>query len=448
MYKLRDNQQDSMFNIEAFLNGPEKSTIVVAPVAFGKSICIANTAILIDSPIVVIQSSKELLIQNYKKYTSYGFEAQIFSSSLKSRKIGKVTFATIGSIVKYAQYFKEIGVKHVIVDECDYAPKSSNQIGIFCKAINAKKIIGFTATPLYLVNGKNGNSLKMLTDVRSSVFKSICHVTQCKEMVDKGYWTPIDYRHVDVNTSMLKLNSTGNDYTSETLRQFIQDNDITKHVIYFCERMKKAESILVFVDSIDYAEELCKILPNSVAIHSKLSSDERDEKVNGFKSRKYRIAINVGVLAVGFDFPELQVIIHARPTNSIRIWYQTIGRVVRLAEGKDICLVVDLSGNLAKFGKIEDLVYEYHPAYGWILKNHRQILSTNSIIEADAVKRISRLAIGDYQIPFGKFKGKSLKFLFFEDKRYLTWLASDQFVPHFASGVECKSKVKDFLNIA
>ncbi len=446
MEELRPYQKKSLEKIKEFLDGSEKSTILVAPTGAGKSYLIAESAILINSPLIVVQPSAIILNQNYKKYTSYGFKAEIFSASLNIRKIGRVTFVTIGSVIKYVHLFKKMEVKHVIVDENDYAPKSKNQIGVFCKALGAKKIIGFTATPLSLKTTSVGSSLKMLNETRGSIFKNICHVIQCKEMVANGFWTPIDYRHVDVNTSMLKLNSTGNDYTTETLHEFLEQNQISKHIYGLCQRMEKAKHILVFVDSIDYAEEMASHIPNSVAIHSKLNSSTRDEYVSGFVSGKYRVAINVGVLAVGFDFPQLQVIIHARPTNSVRIWYQTIGRIVRIHPDKKICVVMDLSGNLKKFGKIEDLTYVHDPRFGYYLRNASRILTTNTKIDAWKREKAVHSTHAGYIMPIGKYAGKRLLWIYEQDKKYLEWIAFGEFTPTMQSAIEAKEIIMKYLS--
>lgn len=343
--------------------------------------------------------------------------------------------------------FRIMGVKHICIDECDHGSKTSNQIGKFLKALKVKKVIGFTATPLSLNNTMAGSTLKMLNETRGSIFKNICHVTQTQAMVENRYWTPIDYRNVDVNTSMLKLNTTQNDYTQESLREYLEQNNISKHIFHYCEKMQKAKHILVFVDSIDYAEEMAEKIPSSVCIHSKLSTSERDEKIAGFRSGKYRVAINVGILAVGFDFPKLQVIIHARPTNSLRIWYQTVGRIVRIHPDKTICLVLDLSGNLAKFGKIEDLKFVNHPDFGWFLQNKDRNLTTNPRIEA--YKTTKRLASSakNYIIAFGKYKdkNKTIESVYNEDKRYLEWVAFGEFSPFTPDAIKLKQMAQAYL---
>ena len=333
----------------------------------------------------------------------------------------------------------------IIVHNCDYAGKSSNQMGVFCKALKVKKLIGFTATPLVLQTSMGGTKLRMMNETQSSMFKNICHVIQCSEMVKNGYWTPIQYRSDSVNTTMLKLKDTGTEYTEETMNEFLQENKIARRIYDLCERLAKAKHILVFVDSIEFADELVKHIPNAVSIHSKLSDKDRDEYVAGFLSGKYRIAINVGVLAVGFDFPELEVIIHARPTNSVRIWYQTVGRIVRTHPNKPICLVYDISGNLKKFGKIEELVYVFDPRFGWFLRNASRILSSNAKIDAWRYERSITSSYAKYKMPRGKYIGADLLTIYERDKQYLEWIAYGEFTPTQTLGIQAKEIVMKYL---
>lgn len=56
----------------------------------------------------------------------------------------------------------------------------------------------------------------------------------------------------------------------------------------------------------------------------------------------------------GFDFPALDTVVFARPTMSLRVWYQSVGRIIRPYKGKK-GWVIDLGGNLERFGRVEDL---------------------------------------------------------------------------------------------
>lgn len=99
MYKLRPYQQIAVDNAIDHLNSKTtKKGIIVAPTGAGKSLYIAEIVNRLKEPCLVLQPNKELLAQNYEKYTSYGNEASIFSASLNSKEIGHVTFGTIGSV--------------------------------------------------------------------------------------------------------------------------------------------------------------------------------------------------------------------------------------------------------------------------------------------------------------------------------------------------------------
>ena len=64
---------------------------------------------------------------------------------------------------------------------------------------------------------------------------------------------------------------------------------------------------------------------------------------------------NVGVLTTGFDYPELDTIVMARPTMSLALWYQIVGRAIRPHPNKEAGWIVDLCGNLKRFGEVKDL---------------------------------------------------------------------------------------------
>ena len=131
---------------------------------------------------------------------------------------------------------------------------------------------------------------------------------------------------------------------------------------------------MIFVPSISEAEYVCSILQDSATVHSKLKKKERGKIIEDFKSGKIRYIVNVGVLLVGFDYPEIDMIILARPTLSLSVYYQAIGRGVRLHEDKKDCLVVDLVGNFKRFGKIGDLIIE-DGEEGWGVYSNGKLLT-------------------------------------------------------------------------
>jgi DNA repair protein RadD len=106
---------------------------------------------------------------------------------------------------------------------------------------------------------------------------------------------------------------------------------------------------------------------------------ERERIINDFKSGKTKVVVNVGVLAIGFDYPELDTIVMARPTKSLALYYQICGRAIRPYKNK-VSWFVDLCGNIKRFGKVSDLkLVEPKPNLWQVSSRGRQL--TNVIFQ-------------------------------------------------------------------
>jgi DNA repair protein RadD len=91
---------------------------------------------------------------------------------------------------------------------------------------------------------------------------------------------------------------------------------------------------------------------------------DRERILSNFKSGKTKVVVNVGVLTTGFDYPELDTVVIARPTKSLALYYQMIGRAIRPFPGKN-GWAVDLCGNIKRFGKVDDLTLEEPKSNQW-----------------------------------------------------------------------------------
>jgi DNA repair protein RadD len=364
--KLRQNQVEPVaIGVEFFKTPKMKPSIIVAPTAFGKSIVIAAIAKELGEKLLVLQPSKELLEQNYNKFITLGGEASIYSASMGSKELGDVTYATIGSIINIARKFKEMGVSKIIIDECDRYPRNkSGQLRRFVDGIKATHILGLTATPLKLQTnmGETGpySKLVMLTN-RSKhgvFFKYILHVSQIQDIVKLGYWTPLVYQSYDFDTGALVYNSSGAEYTSDSIARSYENQNIGDKIVKKVAELQDRKSILVAVPTIEQATNLAKRIPQAAVVHGGTLKGERDRIIQEFRNQQIRVIVQVNVLTVGFDYPELDCLITGRPTASISWWYQFVGRGTRIHELKKDCIVVDFVGSVERFGKVEELYYK------------------------------------------------------------------------------------------
>jgi len=105
--------------------------------------------------------------------------------------------------------------------------------------------------------------------------------------------------------------------------------------------------VMIFAATVKHAIEIQGYLDTSetALITGDTPGKERNELIQRFKARELRFLVNVSVLTTGFDAPHVDVIAILRPTESVSLYQQIVGRGLRLSEGKTDCLVIDYAGN-------------------------------------------------------------------------------------------------------
>lgn len=359
----RDYQQDCIDKaFDYYKNSPkENNGIIIVPTGGGKSLIIAEIIKKIGVKTLILQPSQEILTQNYEKYVSDGNYATIYCASLGYKHISSVVFATIGSVINILHKFKDFGL--ILIDECHLVNPEDGQ---YLKLINKLQIktIGLTASPYRLYSTAMGNMLKFLTRIQGSPIKDIIHCVQNKTLFERGYLAKLNYyqtyKHKKYDTKLLQLNQKGTDYTDESVKRYNEMINFSDSIKDYIVRLLNygRKNILVFVRFLEDARKVAE-LPGVVVISGELDNETRRNILSGFKSGKIKVVVNVGVLTTGFDYPELETILIARATMSLSLYYQIVGRGIRIHPNKKESFIVDMCENFERFGKVEDLEIGY-----------------------------------------------------------------------------------------
>lgn len=398
-FQLRQYQiEASRAGIE-FMRSPKKRNgIIVAPTGCGKSILIAEIAKGLDGPCLVFQPSKEILEQNLAKFQSYGYRPGVYSASKRRKTVGEITLATIGSVAgnkareSKAHLFQEF--PYVIVDECDLVgakvnkkTKTAGQYKSFFNELDVK-ILGLTATPYRLERNMNGPIQRWITRTQPRIFQEVVYYIQTGDLFDEGYLARPEYQIVKgFNRHAVKSNSTGADFDDRALQLHFFKINFSDKIVKVVQRLLEIgrTGILVFTRFIPEAQYVVSKIPGAAFVCSDTDTDERTAIVKEFKKGRIPVVANVNCLSVGFDYPELSTVVIARPTKSLRLWYQMAGRVVRPAPGKEPW-IVDMVGLTAEFGKIEDLKIVDGGNGKWFIENTERQL-TNVYFSNDGASR-------------------------------------------------------------
>lgn len=369
----------------------------------GKSLIISKIAHEINRPTLVLQPSKEILEQNYAKAVLFGSEPTIYSASCGIKELSAMTYATLKSIKKDVARLKDIGIDTLLIDECHsgYSPEEGSEFMEFMNGFPEAKVLGFTATPCRLrtyssmLEG-NYSKLNMLTKDEHNFFKKIVHVTQIQELTSQGFWCPLKYERWSFDESALMLNSTGAEYTNESIKESIVRNGLNNSIYKrLLQLMNERKAILVCMDSIESCNRISEFMNAKMGaitgvVTSLTTKKKREQIISDFKEGKLKVVFNYSTLATGFDFPELDCVMFGRPTFSYSTYYQILGRAVRIHPDKKEALIVDCCDNMRRFGRIEDLTIEQFPSKGWCMFAGDQLLSNirmGDIVTKDEILR-------------------------------------------------------------
>ncbi|MCG8345030.1 MAG: DEAD/DEAH box helicase, partial [Chlorobiales bacterium] len=447
-FTLRKYQQEAVdVGVRHLINPKNKNAVAVLPTGAGKSLVISNTADRLNGNTLILQPSKEILEQNFIKLKALGrTDVSIFSASMGIKRIDKITLATIGSIHKKSDLFHQFS--QVLVDECDLVNAKEGMYKNFFDQIG-KPVLGYTATPWRMMpgfklnhGGYSGFINRIITRTKPKFFHDIIHITQINDLYDQGYLCPIEYVTSGSTDQMkLTLNSTGNDYTDATYTKI--SNDIIRDSFYAVRRAK-TDSSLVFVKRIDDAIEITDMLNNidipSAYVTGDMKKTEREDIIEKYINGHYKCICNVGVLTVGFDHPKLSHIVVGRPINSARLWYQILGRGIRIHPDKDKCIVDDLCGNVARLGKIEDwIIKDENGDKKYRLYNKSEPLTGIDIKSGVDYEKNSSTNLKnkkDFVFTFGKHKGQKPSDC---PSVYLQWIV-DNFSPGYIRNL-CKDEL-------
>ena len=150
------------------------------------------------------------------------------------------------------------------------------------------------------------------------------------------------------------------DYTETGIKQANRDRPdvMTAGALQFWQKHAVNRQTIAYAVSVDHAHNLAAVFNEAgvpaAVILGNTNREERDRAINGFRNGSIKILVNVAVATEGFDLPDASCIIIARPTMSLALYLQMVGRGLRpKCDGGD-CLILDLAANSISHGLPED----------------------------------------------------------------------------------------------
>jgi superfamily II DNA or RNA helicase len=324
--------------------------------AQGKTIAVLTHATGLGKTLVAIADSQRLGLRtlcvahtkDLVKQIAAAFEqhcpdvtVEIFDSK-RGRPYAQIVVATIQSISRNLKDVKEDDFGYLIVDEAHHASAKTYQkiIGFF----RTRFMLGLTATP------ERGDGETII-----HIFRSVAHRMDLQTAIQHGLLVPIRCVRVQTNIDMRDVRFNGVRYHLADLEtrlvvhsrnQLIVDTYLAhapnKKAVAFCVNIRHADML---------AQAFLDRGVSASVVSGKLSQSERDQRLAKYRQGQVSVLCACDLLNEGWDSPETEVLLMARPTLSRQLYLQQLGRGTRKAEDKESLMVFDFVDNTNQFNR-------------------------------------------------------------------------------------------------
>lgn len=261
----------------------------------------------------------------------------------------------------------------IVVDEAHMAVAPTFKDLILSIKGDGTAILGLTATPGRESDDSSAELSefffnKLLT-LKAPDNRPILEYLRARKILAKVVHQTLDGARVELTSSQLRKLESQDDFGKEILSQVGQDRIRNLQIIKALKNEAiQGNSVLYFAPSIEQSKFVCSFLIYlgipAAHVDGEIAQSQRRVVIERYKRGEVRVLCNYGVLATGFDAPKTNVVVIARPTQSVVLYSQMIGRGLRgpVIGGTETCKVIEVIDNfvnMPKFNALHDYFEDY-----------------------------------------------------------------------------------------
>ncbi len=367
MKTLRNYQDIAVKEVWAALKASDEPTLLMASVGAGKSLMIAEILRVMDKAgkrALCLVNNAELVRSNAETLKGQGVESSIYCASLGKKEHDKnIVFGMPVSVlnaIRKKDALSEIPFNLIVVDEA-HAINYTNDKSAFMRILRHFK----TLYPSMRVLGATGTNYRFKGSQivgDNCLFRSQVGNVTTDKLIRDGYLVEPFFeveQELVLDFKSLQPEKTGMFNQKKLAEALDKDSRKTKLI---CEQLvhvmreKKRFGCFVFATHIKHAQEILSYLPEGEAaiIIGDTPQEERERILNKARYGEIKYLVNISILTVGVDVPPFDTIAFLRPTESLVLMVQMLGRALRLAPRKKNALVLDFAGNIERHGDWDD----------------------------------------------------------------------------------------------
>ncbi len=331
MIELRDYQQDLVARASHTLKDSPR-VLVQAPTGAGKTLLSASMvggAAKKGRRIIFLTHRAELLRQTCGAFDKLDIEHGTIQAGQPFNPHHQVHVASIQTVARRLDALKQYDM--AVVDEAHHAV--SKTFADVLDFIRPRWTVGLSATPCRL----DGKGL-------SEQFDAIVNGPRVAELIDRGFLSRFKI-FAPTTIDVTQARTSNGEYNKHDIEDAVDRPKVVGDAIIHYHRYAAGKRAVVFCVSLAHAEHVVdQFLAANVPaerVDGKMGQAERAAALGRFERGETLILASVDLVSEGFDLPAIEACICLRPTKSLSLWIQQIGRVLRPSPGKEHAIILD-----------------------------------------------------------------------------------------------------------
>lgn len=320
----------------------KKRVLIVAPTGAGKTVLFADIvrrATENGSRSLIVAHRRELITQASNKLNAAGVRHGLIQAGFPMQLGQPVQVASIQTLMNRLTALTRVDL--IVFDECHHVTTSNSYAKVLA-AYESAFVLGVTATPWRL----DGRGL-------ADVFDGHVIASTPRQLRDEGFLVPVGgWEYEGIDTSSARISK--GDYVQADLQASAKSARVVGDIISEWLMHAGGKRTVLFATSIEQSllmvHEFQKAGVAAEHVDGEMATEERDAVLRRFRAGETTLVSNCNVLTEGFDAPEIEVVILARPTLSTSLYLQMVGRGLRPSPGKAMTRIHDHAGCLAAHG--------------------------------------------------------------------------------------------------
>jgi superfamily II DNA or RNA helicase len=343
MIELRNYQHDGISRLFASMRSGNKRVILQASTGAGKTRLAARIiemAVAKNKQVLFCVHRKELVNQTSQTLDAFDIDHGVIMASNPRKNNHPVQVASIQTLTRRDKPDADL----VIIDEAHLSCSASYKAIV--EHYDNAAFIGLTATPTRL----DGKGL-------GEIYSDIVQVVPMAQLISEGHLVKPRV-FAPFTPDMKGVKKSKGDYDASETAKLMDRKEITADIVKHWSTSAPDRKTIVFASSVEHSKNIVSEFIESGISAKHLDANSpaniRDETLQAWRDGQFTVLSNMGLFIEGLDVPAAACCILARPTKSLTIYLQAVGRIMRPHESKNDCVILDCAGLTYEHGFVDD----------------------------------------------------------------------------------------------